>query len=423
MASNLHAKPTVGFVSKALFQTLLLIGISSLAFCVVINSLADKPVMIAVNLVMMACYGFSLMLLNKVSIRASMRFGMFVTAIGIITIIMLDARGVIWISMIPLVSFALFGKKEGLPWILASLFFISTGLIVDAASLKPIYSPIEALIILLGYVVISLTAWFYVRHIEKSHDTILQETTEKERLKVAQNLAGGMAHLINNEMQGIIGTVELLQIDGCNHAIAADLERICELSVRASAHANQLLAYAQGGKYIIQSIDLKMLLTSLLKPWRLELPEQISLNVKWPVDKATCIGNPVQIGQLLIGLLENAKESIEERLHISAESDQKLSGQIEISFEIDLLEIESPSKNLSRGRYIKVSIEDNGCGMDKATCGRIFEPFFTTRFSGRGMGLAAAFGIIKNHHGHISVASQKGKGSLFQVWLPAEKEQ
>jgi signal transduction histidine kinase len=87
---------------------------------------------------------------------------------------------------------------------------------------------------------------------------------------------------------------------------------------------------------------------------------------------------------------------------------------------------ENPNKTVSplpEGQYAYLSITDSGHGMDQETLARIFEPFFTTKFQGRGMGLAATFGIVENHSGHIAFTSQPGEGTKCQVYLPAIQPQ
>jgi signal transduction histidine kinase len=130
------------------------------------------------------------------------------------------------------------------------------------------------------------------------------------------------------------------------------------------------------------------------------VPATVAVELDLPDGLPAAAGDSAQLRQLFGNLLRNAGEAI----------DGKPGGRIRIRAE--LLEKEP-------GRYVAVEVTDNGCGMDEATTARIFDPFFSTKFTGRGLGLAAARGIVDVHHGAIQVESRPGEGSTFRVLLPA----
>jgi signal transduction histidine kinase len=113
-----------------------------------------------------------------------------------------------------------------------------------------------------------------------------------------------------------------------------------------------------------------------------------------------------QINQLVMNLIINAAEAINNTgTVVMTTRIEEVAGTVE--------------HRLAPGNYARLRVSDTGCGMDEDTLGRIFEPFFSTKFSGRGLGLAAALGIVHSHHGSITVKSAPGKGTTFTVWLPA----
>jgi CheY-like chemotaxis protein len=143
------------------------------------------------------------------------------------------------------------------------------------------------------------------------------------------------------------------------------------------------------------------------------------VNVNLSFDPATpeIDADPVQMQQLLTNLLINAAEAIGEanpgRIDIVTNVRELTAANIAESFSKD---------DVAPGRYALIEVIDNGVGMDEATKARIFDPFFSTKFTGRGLGLAAAIGIVKGHGGAIHVFSAPGKGSSFQVLMPAARE-
>jgi signal transduction histidine kinase len=115
---------------------------------------------------------------------------------------------------------------------------------------------------------------------------------------------------------------------------------------------------------------------------------------------------------VLSSILTNASEATDGKGHIhiacaAVDVDQEMADR----------------KALKPGPYIKLSVRDNGQGMDNETRNRMFEPFFTTKFQGRGLGLAAAYGVVRSHDGIISVTSEPGEGTLVEVYLPVNEEQ
>src|SRR5439155_5384790 len=122
------------------------------------------------------------------------------------------------------------------------------------------------------------------------------------------------------------------------------------------------------------------------------------------------------VQQLVMNLVLNAGEAIGEQ-----------SGTVEINTRLEEIQTNGGRKpdvpaEMKPGRYVCIEVRDSGCGMDDATRSQIFDPFFSTKFTGRGLGLAAALGIARSHQGQIDVETSPGAGSTFRVWLPAAEK-
>jgi PAS domain S-box-containing protein len=249
---------------------------------------------------------------------------------------------------------------------------------------------------------------------------LLRDVTEKERLhaKLQQaqrlesvgTLAGGVAHDFNNLLMAIQGNASLaLTKLSASHAVYDKLKNITTYVQNASELTKQLLGFARGGKYEVTATQLNDLIQKTAQMFG-RTKKEITIRIKpqqnlWPVtvDRG-------QIEQVLLNLLVNACQAMPN------------GGQIYIQTSNVVLDSAyAKAYNVKPGEYAKTSVTDSGIGMDKAVQNKIFEPFFTTkeRSRGTGLGLASAYGIIKNHDGIINVYSERGKGTTFTIYLPA----
>jgi signal transduction histidine kinase len=174
---------------------------------------------------------------------------------------------------------------------------------------------------------------------------------------------------------------------------------------------SDLLAYANGGKYHIETMTLSNLVRDSLPLFASVLKPSIAIETDLPSGLPPIQVDRAQIQTALLAILANASEAIE------------IQGLIRIICRIVVLTEESvkPFAGLVPCRYVSLIIKDNGKGMDKETQKRVFEPFFTNHFHGRGLGMAAVYGIVKNHGGYIFVESQVDHGTEVRVYLPAMK--
>ncbi len=251
--------------------------------------------------------------------------------------------------------------------------------------------------------------------IVKNITTIISDITEKklieeERAKASKIesigiLAGGIAHDFNNLLTGIIGNISLTKTGVPENS--EEYEFLCEAEVgcvRATELTQQLLTFSKGGVPIKQTIDISILITETtsfsLRGSNVTYTTTICSDI-WPVnvDKG-------QIHQALSNIIINAQQAMPKGGTVSIHANNT---------EVD----ETYGLPLENGRYITISIVDNGTGIPKENIQYIFDPYFTTKQKGSGLGLATTYSIIKRHGGFISVESDLGIGTTFTIYLPA----
>ncbi|MBI5633204.1 MAG: PAS domain-containing protein [Nitrospirae bacterium] len=248
--------------------------------------------------------------------------------------------------------------------------------------------------------------------LEELKDRLGTKVAQQQKEESILTLAAGIAHDFNNILMSVLGNAELLKLRlGKSEKELALAENIVQSSERMAALTSQLLAYARGGMYRQQVMPVEKAIREALSMVHkgnalkavidLDLPGDL-----WPVD-----ADPGQLNQALMNLFTNAFEAMEQtggRLTVQAFNET-----IDAAWECSTFRHEHPA-----GEYIHLVITDSGPGIARDLHLRIFDPFFSTKFIGRGLGLAAAAGIIQSHKGCISVQSDQGKGTAFHIHLP-----
>ncbi len=253
------------------------------------------------------------------------------------------------------------------------------------------------------------------------HDITERKRAEKKKLEVEKKLqksqkmssiatlAGGIAHQFNNALAAVIGNTELLQMDRPGDEVIENyVESIKNPTERMIDLTAQLLAYARRGKYQMRQLSVNDLVRDTLILLTHTFDLSIKVNTDLPDDIMNIEADFTQLQMVLSSVLSNASEAIG--------SD----GQIQISVEnvnIDDRFIASHPE-FEKGRYARLTVEDDGHGMDEKTLKRIFEPFYTTKFLGRGLGMAAVHGIVRNHGGTILIESELNEGTKVCIYLP-----
>jgi two-component system cell cycle sensor histidine kinase/response regulator CckA len=237
-----------------------------------------------------------------------------------------------------------------------------------------------------------------------------EQLTFSRKMDAIGALAGGIAHDFNNILMAILGYTSILLVD--MEAIDPNHEKlkIIEDQVqRGIALTSQLLGFARGGMYETKTTDLNHLVGKSSEMFG-RTKKEIAVCLKHEKELWTVEVNQVQMEQVFLNLFLNAWHAMPGGGDLYLETRN-----------VFLDEMSAPIAALRPGEYVCVSIRDTGIGIDEDIRHRIFEPFFTTKGMGRGtgLGLAAAYGVVKNHGGAIQVHSEKGKGTTFNVYIPA----
>lgn len=249
-----------------------------------------------------------------------------------------------------------------------------------------------------------------------------KQMQEAQKMEAIGTLAGGIAHDFNNLLMGIQGRTSLMLMGADPDQPHFEHLKGIEDYVQSAANlTKQLLGFARGGKYEPKPININGLIEESSTMFG-RTKKEINLYTKLQEEIWTVEADRAQIEQVLLNLYVNAWQAMTgSGDFISSGSEKKLYLETENAM---LNWKEAAPFHIPPGKYVKLSIADTGEGMDEATQKRIFEPFFTTKQTGRGtgLGLASAYGIIKNHGGIISVISTKGVGTTFNIYLPASEK-
>jgi two-component system, cell cycle sensor histidine kinase and response regulator CckA len=230
------------------------------------------------------------------------------------------------------------------------------------------------------------------------------------KMEAVGTLAGGLAHDFNNLLTGVLGHVSLMRLNVGDDSPHTDrLDRI-EKAVESGAElTRQLLGFARGGKYEVQPVEINRLVRETVAMFA-RTRKEVAIHQSFGEDVGAVEADRGQIEQVLLNLFINAWNAMPDggTLFLATEN-------------LTLDEDVTGPHGIAPGPFVKVSVTDTGSGIEQAHLEKIFEPFFTTRPRGRGtgLGLASAYGIVKNHGGLITVYSETGRGSTFNIYLPA----
>jgi PAS domain S-box-containing protein len=247
----------------------------------------------------------------------------------------------------------------------------------------------------------------------KEKEQLQDQLLQAQKLKAIGTLAGGIAHDFNNLLMGIQGNVDMMALEvKPGHAYRGRLDTIRDCVLSGTGLTQQLLGFARLGKYEVKATDTNALVKKSADMFG-RTRQEIRIVSNYQPDVWAVNVDRGQIEQVLLNLYINAWQAMPEGGTIHLETaNEALDDQQVVAHRI------------SPGNYVRISIRDTGVGMDRETMERVFDPFFTTKTMkrGTGLGLASAYGIVRNHGGAIDVASEIGRGSTFTIYLKALDE-
>ncbi len=244
-------------------------------------------------------------------------------------------------------------------------------------------------------------------------ESALRQAQKLESLGV---LAGGIAHDFNNLLTAILGNTEVaMDRIPDDPALRSALHRIEATTQRGSDLARQLLAYAGKAHFSIRPLDLNAIILEMGDLLSVSISKKVALRQDLQPGLPPVEADSAQFQQVVMNLVINASEAIGDRPGTVTLRTRS------VSYSRAELSANFPGQVLEPGPYVRMEVEDDGCGMDAETIGRIFDPFFTTKFTGRGLGLSAMLGIVRGHRAGIHVESTPGEGTTFILLFPASE--
>ncbi len=246
---------------------------------------------------------------------------------------------------------------------------------------------------------------------EAEQERLQSRLRQAEKMEAVGRLAGGIAHDFNNVLGGILGYGEMLAETAAAGSPEERYARNLLIGAnRARDLVEQILTYSRSQRAPRGPVVIGRIVAETLEVIRGSIPAGIALDVHVPETPLVVYGDPTQLHQVVMNLCTNA-------VHAMAGT-----GTLTVSLNpIDLAdELKLVHATLPPGSYVKLTVTHTGSGMDSATLARIFEPFFTTKEVGRGtgLGLSLVYGIVADSGGATHVASELGRGSTFEVYLP-----
>lgn len=237
---------------------------------------------------------------------------------------------------------------------------------------------------------------------------------QSQKFDTMGRLAGGIAHDFNNLLQVINGYAEMALVGlPPNDPRAADLQEVVKAGQRAAGLTQQLLAFSRRTAVSSEPHDLHVTLTDMRALLKRLIGERNTLEIRCEATDSIVEIAVAHIQQIVLNLVVNARDAMPD------------GGTITVyTRNIDLDALQARARGLSEGRYLALHVDDTGVGMSAEIQSHLFEPFFTTKPRGRGtgLGLATVYGLVRQHHGQISVQSEVGRGTQFTILLPISRK-
>ena len=236
-------------------------------------------------------------------------------------------------------------------------------------------------------------------------ESLQEELIKKQKLESIGLLAGGIAHDFNNVLTAVLGNISLAAMFiEKGHKSSDPLGEAEKAAKQASALARQLLTFASGGQPVKCAVSLQKVIEDSVS--LVVRGSNVTTVVEVPEDLPPIESDAGQMGQVFYNLIINAVQAMPEGGTITITA-----GELTLA--------DNNPLSLPPGRYVRVTCADQGCGISPENLKNIFDPYFTTKTGGTGLGLASVHSIVNKHRGHISVSSAAGRGTTFELILPA----
>jgi len=240
-----------------------------------------------------------------------------------------------------------------------------------------------------------------------------KQTRKMRKMEAMATLTGGIAHHFNNALSSITAHTGILEMDfSDNEKVMQCVKPMKQAADRMAGLTAQLLASGFGGRYHPRLLEVSDFVKSMVLSMRQNIPDSVRMAFNPAPDAPRVTVDPNQLGMAISAVIENAVEAVgkEGVIHISCDKGM-LNGAL-------LCEHPDPEPV----PYVCFHVEDDGKGMTSEALEKVYDPFFATHFVGRGLGMSAAYGIVTNHGGFISISSTLDVGTSVRIYLPATED-
>lgn len=248
---------------------------------------------------------------------------------------------------------------------------------------------------------------------EEEKSRLVEQLEKAHRLEAIGNLAGGIAHDFNNILTAITGYAEIAKSDlDRGHPAVDSINHLLQASNRAVELVKQILTFSRNNQTEIRPVRIDLIAKEAMEMMRSSLPATVDIRLNFAVGLAMVLSDPIRIHRVIVNLCTNAFHAMRNQrgyLEVGLNNCTVGAGMIPGGWDAE------------PGEFVKLSVRDDGVGMNPKTLNQIFEPYFTTRERGEGtgLGLAMVHGIVSGCGGFIEVKSEKGAGSLFNIYFPS----
>jgi len=250
-----------------------------------------------------------------------------------------------------------------------------------------------------------------VEELQTAHEALRtseDQLRQSQKMEAIGTLAGGVAHDFNNILTAIMGFGSILRSKLGESAHAHYVDDILSAADKAAKLTHGLLAFSRKQTIETKPVNINEIVSTIDRILHRIIGEDIEFHSNIAPEDLVIMGDCGQIEQVLMNLAVNARDAMPN------------GGSLRLTTEQVEITKNQPDYSLHPGQYARIAVSDTGVGIDKETCHRIFEPFFTTKGLGKGtgLGLSIVYGIVKQHGGEVSVCSEPGSGTCFNIYLP-----